>query len=142
VARPVGTTKIKFDPEKLELLERMAAVGMTVEQMANILGISHDTLQRYEKNDPEVNACIKRGRDNAIFEIAAVAFQAAKNPDNTADRCFWLKTRARWTEKSEIDMNVRGAPIIIHRPSDGSAEILTTEDDKPDANRNSGDRRR
>ncbi len=49
--------------EKLEVIEGWARDGLTDEQIAHNMGISHDTLYKYKKRYPEFAEALKKGKE-------------------------------------------------------------------------------
>lgn len=118
--------------EKLELIKGWARDGLTDEQIAHNMGISHDTLYKYKKRYPEFAEALKNGKEvidreveNALLKRALgyeyeEVTQERKNgnlvttkiitkqvkPDTTA-QIFWLKNRKpeQWRDTKEINMN-------------------------------------
>ena len=86
---------------------QMSIVGTRYEDIALVLGISHDTLTKYYKKELEL------GRIEANAAIAGTLFEKAKQGD-TSSMIFWLKTRAQWSEKNTTELTGEGgAPINI-----------------------------
>lgn len=76
-------------------VEELTAVGVSQEQIAEILNISADTLYKYYKT--ELNTAVSI----ANSKIAGKLYAKAMKGDN-ACMIFWLKTRARWTETQHV----------------------------------------
>ncbi len=55
--------------DKIHFIEKWARDGLTEKQIAKNLGISHDTLNKYKNNYPEMLDSIKRGRESCVTEI-------------------------------------------------------------------------
>ena len=93
------------DKDRL-LVKSLSAVGMPYEDISRKLKITSDTLVKYYKDELEL------GRADANAEIARTLYQQAKN-SNVAAMMFWLKTRARWTEKHQHEISgIDGQPIV------------------------------
>ena len=86
----------------------LSSVGTTYEDIAKVIGISHDTLTKYYR--PELD----RGRIDANAIIAGTLFKQAQE-GNTSAAIFWLKTRAQWkeTQKHEHGGDLDGSPIQV-----------------------------
>jgi len=85
----------------------LSKVGTRHEDIATLIGISHDTLTKYYKNE------LEKGRIEANAVIAGTLYEKAKQGD-TASMMFWLKTRAQWSEKNTTELTGEGgAPINI-----------------------------
>lgn len=72
-----------------------ATVGTRQEVMAEILGISVDTLQNYYRSELDTS------REKANAAVGGALYKKAMSGD-TASMIFWLKTRARWRETVDI----------------------------------------
>ena len=70
-------------------------VGSRQEVIAEILGISVDTLYRHYKAEMDT------AREKANASIGGALYKKAMGGDTTA-LIFWLKTRARWKETVDI----------------------------------------
>ena len=81
----------------LQRIERMAANGMTMEQIAGALGISDRTLYRAGKASSELAETIKRGRLLGIERVTE-KLQDLISEDNQAAVFFFLKCKAGWNE--------------------------------------------
>jgi transposase-like protein len=67
MARPSKyETEVK---DKLTLVQAWARDGLTNEQIAHNLGISHDTLYRYQKEHSEFSDALKRGKEVVDIEV-------------------------------------------------------------------------
>jgi hypothetical protein len=72
-----------------------ATVGTKQDVIAEILGISVDSLQRHYQAE------IDTSREKANASVGGALFKKAMGGDTTA-MIFWLKTRARWRETLDI----------------------------------------
>jgi len=91
---------------KLLELQRMAKIGMTMEQIANVHGMRVQTLyNRIEENSQLMDA-IKRGRGQGVNTITSKGFDMASSGDNTTMTIFWLKCQAGWKEPQVFELKV------------------------------------
>ena len=72
-----------------------ATVGSRQEPIAEVLGISVDTLQRHYRSELDTS------REKANASVGGALYNKAMGGDTTA-MIFWLKTRARWRETVDI----------------------------------------
>ena len=114
----------KFIPteDQRETVVGLKAVGTTDERIAEILGISADTLTKHFRYE------IENGLKSVLGRIANNLFRQALNGDTTA-AIFILKTRAKWSERIEVDRVDQPNVIIIDTtdkkgPDDYSDEEL------------------
>lgn len=101
MARPKGRSISKHPDFSYENLEKWAALGLNLKQMAAMLDVSNDTLERFCKEDPEVYAAIEKGRARAIISVTKTAYTLATDGKNPSMTMFWLKCRARWSEAAQ-----------------------------------------
>jgi transposase-like protein len=119
--------------EKLEVIEGWARDGLTDEQIAEKMGISHDTFYKYKKRYPEFSEALKKGKqvvdrevENKLLKRAlGYEYEEVKKelvdgemrvteiktkevkPDTTA-QIFWLKNRKpdTWRDTKNIEANI------------------------------------
>ena len=96
-------------PKEIDLdqVERLAAQGLSQEQIGHCLGIHRDTVTRRKKSDAEFAEALKRGQSKGIEQVANALFESAK-AGNTTAQIFFLKNRdpEKWSDKQQAD--VRG----------------------------------
>jgi len=90
-------------PEQRQIVQLHATIGTPQETIGRILGIDAKTLRKHYRDELDLAVA------KANATIGGALFNKAKNGD-TAAQIFWMKTRAQWREKQEID----------HTSSDGS----------------------
>lgn len=95
--------KIELDLEKVE---EYAGLGLTREEIALSLGISYSTLNRRIKESEDVDAAMKRGRTKANIKVGNALMKAIEGGNVTAI-IFYLKARAGWTEKQQIEAEIK-----------------------------------
>jgi len=86
--------------EEIELLARF----LTIEQIADYLGIGEKTFFCIRERQPEVSTAYKKGKMKAIVDIGNSLYSKAKDGDATS-QIFYLKTQAGWSEKQYLDIN-------------------------------------
>ena len=86
---------------------KLSIVGTRYEDIALVLGISHDTLTKHYKE------VLEKGRIEANAAVAGTLYEKAKQGD-TPSMIFWLKTRGQWSEKNTTELTGEGGmPINI-----------------------------
>ena len=90
-APPHEPTKASRDAVRL-----YAAMGTPQEDIGRLLKIDVKTLYKYYREELDL------GLVAANAQIGGALFKKAMGGDTTA-MIFWLKTRARWSEKQEIE---------------------------------------
>lgn len=108
----MAKTKV-IDYEKLYNLARM---GLSEEQIATSLGISASTITRRKRDDEQFDRALKAGRQEGITAVTNQLFTSATDPDkpNTSAAIFFLKNRAGWRDKAEVDANLTGSLAVDH----------------------------
>lgn len=106
-------------PEQVSQVEALASV-LSIEQVADYLGMSKTTFYAIMERDPAVCERYKKGKARAIGAVAQGLLKKARDGDTTS-AIFYLKTQAGWKEKQ--DDAVEQKPIEIRiidavRPSD------------------------
>ena len=86
-----------------QLVQLHSTIGTPQDTIANILGIDAKTLRKHYRDE------LDQAMARANAAVGGALFNKAKAGDTTA-MIFWMKTRAGWREKQEID----------HTSSDGS----------------------
>ena len=96
------------DPNTRKRVYELSSVGTTYEDIATSIGISSDTLTKYDQDE------LQKGRIDANALVAGTLFEQARE-GNTSAAIFWLKTRARWKETTqhEVAGNPDGAPVNV-----------------------------
>ena len=95
------TNNLKID---YEVVEKLAARGLTREQVALSLGISSRTLERRKKTDPNIEEAYMRGKAKGVATISNALFDKAKDGNVTA-QIFFLKCNG-WKENSETTIKI------------------------------------
>jgi predicted transcriptional regulator len=110
--------------DQISQVRRLASV-LTMEQIADFLGISEQTLRRRFHDSPKVLEAFKKGKGEALAGVATNLIQQARD-GNVAAAIFYLKTQGGWREKSEVDVTSNGKTIVpeitlhIVRPDDSA----------------------
>ena len=91
----------------LEELYSLAKIGLSEAQVAQSLGISQSTMTRRKQSDAEFDQALKAGQQAGITAVTSALFTGATNADKpaTAAQIFFLKNRARWTDRQEMDIS-------------------------------------
>lgn len=91
--------------DELRLVEHYTAIGMTQDEIALVMEVSVDSLQRHCRHQ------LDAGRLKVNAKVAAKLFDKAMKGD-TASIIFWMKSRAGWKERSVLEhTGPTGGPI-------------------------------
>lgn len=101
--------KREFD---LAHVERLAARGLSQQQIADSLGISRATVTRRMKADAAFEAAVKKGAATGVAVVANRLFEAAKD-GNIAACIFFLKARAGWRDRPDDDADDDTPPTPV-----------------------------
>lgn len=94
------------DESRLRVL-RGAALGITHEGLAGLLGISKATLAKHYQDE------LDRARDALIEEIGGAMYVKAKDGDVGAQK-YIMGCRAGWSEKTVQEIHGKdGGPVIL-----------------------------
>jgi hypothetical protein len=112
-------TRLLTDAE-IRQVETMAGIGLKVEQIAAVIGISKPSFDRRQADQPGVSDAIERGRAKAASSVLQTLFKMAVSGKCVAATIFWAKTREGWREKDSLEISwPNGAPLQSNK-----AEIL------------------
>lgn len=106
-----GRPPRSLTPEQVSQVEALASV-LSLEQVADYLGMSKTTFYAIMERDPAVCERYKKGKARAIGAVAQGLLKKARDGDTTS-AIFYLKTQAGWKEGMDKQ-------IIDHTSSDGS----------------------
>lgn len=99
-----------------QIVQLHATIGTAQELIADIIGIDAKTLRKHYRTE------LDHATAQANAAIGGALFNKAKGGDTTA-MIFWMKTRAGWKERQEVDhLSSDGTmtPIVQYQlPSNG-----------------------
>lgn len=109
-----GERRLRFD---LALVERMAAQGMTLNQIAAFFGVSRSELLARKQLADELAKAVERGKSIGIRAVSERLLQQASE-GNTIAAIFYLKTVAKWREADKLppDGDADRSPVKIYLP--------------------------
>lgn len=87
--------------EQRRTVKAMAGLGVPHDGIAVLLEIDPKTLRKY------FHAELERGSVEATAKVAQSLFQMATTGKNVAAAIFWMKARAGWREKHEVEVTAR-----------------------------------
>ncbi|MDB5411791.1 MAG: hypothetical protein JWR10_126 [Rubritepida sp.] len=112
----------RFDPtdEQRRLVRMMAGCGIPQADIAKYLRIDVKTLRKHLRDE------IDMGSIEATTKVAQSLFRMATEGKNTAAAIFWMKARAGWREKHDIEISgkdgsaITGIGIVTNDPVEAS----------------------
>lgn len=140
-----------YRPEFTALVEKLAKLGATDEEIADVLGVSETTLGRWKRTLVEFSDALKRGKILADANVADRLYQRALGfehddvdirvvggkirktkirkiyPPDTAAAFIWLKNRRAWRDKADI------VPTDEPPPKSVTVTVQDASEPEPDA---------
>lgn len=102
MARP----RFEITPKMIAQIEQLAGYGLTVPQIAAVIGCDERTFRLKKATEETVFAAFQKGKAKAQGLIGKSLFEKALKGDTSAI-IWWEKTRAGRSEpKQQIDMTV------------------------------------
>ena len=98
-----GRPEIEID---LKQVEKLAAIGLNEQQVADSLGICGDTMRSRKSKYPEFIEALKRGKAKGIATVANNLFEQSKD-GNVSAGIFFMKNRAGWSDKQDIHQETK-----------------------------------
>jgi len=95
--KPCGRKQHAPTDAERQLVQLHATVGTTQDMIARVIGIDKKTLRLHYRDELDLSMA------KANATIGGALFNKAKGGD-TASMTFWLKTRARWRETSDVNL--------------------------------------
>ena len=78
-------------------VKALAGFGIREDEISVYIGIAPKTLRKYYREE------LDTGHINANAAVARSLYNQAVNGGNTAAAIFWLKSRANWREKTDVN---------------------------------------
>lgn len=114
-----GRPKVELTPEQIKEVEELAS-SLTIEDIADHLGISEKTFRNLKNRNEEVLTAYKKGFRNKIIKYNKLLEAKAEGSNTDADTSaiiFFLKTQAKWStspkEKINIDLPKDATPVEL-----------------------------
>ena len=127
---PGGRPRLEFD---LRQVEELARIGCTEEDMAAVLGISVDTIQRRKRTCPEFCGVIEKGR--ASLRNSLRRLQVKKALEGNTTMLIWLgKQLLGQSDRQRAELTgAGGEPLlpqgVIYLPRGRSVDEPVREDE-------------
>lgn len=128
--KKIGRTTYKFTDKDLKTIEKLAAEGDTIEEIAAEFGMGQSTFYAKKSGDERVLGAYQKGVRASKKKVRKrlMDFIDSKVNDSVSFNAtkFWLACRDGWTEKRDIDLqNSDGslAPKVIFEVIDSRANV-------------------
>lgn len=76
----------------------LAGFGVVQDEIAKFIGIDSKTLRKHYRNELDI------GHIRANAAVARSLFKQATEDGNVAAQIFWMKARAGWREKQDVNV--------------------------------------
>lgn len=114
-----------LESENLVLLEGWKRNGLTDKQIAENMGISVNTLNKWKQRFVQIRQALKIGHESANYAVERKLFQKAMNGNTTA-MIFWLKNN--WRSKyNDSQLSPEELALAQERRRKAKAEADITE---------------
>ena len=92
---------MQFEPtdEQRRTVRAMSGFGIPQPDIATHVGIDPKTLRKWFREE------LDRGSIEATAKVAQSLFRMATEGNNVAAAIFWMKARAGWREKQQIELS-------------------------------------
>ena len=105
----------KFEPtdEQRRLVHAMSGLGIPQQDIATHLKIDAKTLRLHFRHE------LDQGSIDATIKVSQSLFQMATTGKNVAAAIFWMKARAGWREKQQVEVEHSGEvrqSYVIYAP--------------------------
>lgn len=96
-----------YRPGMAETAFKLALLGLTDAQMANLFGVVESTFHKWKHDHPDFAEQLYKGKDLADAEVAASLYRSACTGDTRAAE-FWLSRRRRdlFGDQKQVDLNI------------------------------------
>lgn len=99
--RKPGKLTISYSEDKIKLIETLAGVGASEEEIANHIGISPRSFRNHKKQVPEIQVALDKGKSLGNVNVKKAAYQMAVSQRHPNMTQFWLRSRCGWDDKAE-----------------------------------------
>jgi transcriptional regulator with XRE-family HTH domain len=97
----------------LRVVEELASLGLTEQQIADSLGISRSTLSRRKTDDETFDTALRKGKAQATVKVTSALMTEVEKGSLRAI-IFYLKCRAGWREEEPEIKEIPPLTISIH----------------------------
>lgn len=114
-----------LENENLVLLEGWKRNGLTDKQIAENMGISVNTLDKWKRRFVQIRQALKIGHESANYAVERKLFQKAMNGNTTA-MIFWLKNN--WRDKyNDSELSPEERKLAVARMKKLEAETKNVQ---------------
>jgi hypothetical protein len=108
--------------ESRGLVTLLAGFGVPQPMICRQVGpVTEKTLRRHYATE------LALGAAQATSKVAETLYKQATSGANTAATIFWLKVRAGWSEKVQVEGDLKASGSVEHRHSGEVSVVMTAE---------------
>src|SRR5450631_2365525 len=110
-----------FEPtdEQRRTVKAMSGFGVPQPDIATHIGIDPKTLRKWFRDE------LDRGSIEATTKVAQSLFRMATEGNNVAAAIFWMKARAGWREKQQVELSgPDGGPVHVFEDTREPLELV------------------
>lgn len=112
--RKTRKDKISFSQKEISQIEAMAGLGLTREDICNVLGVSSDTLlRRLNEGNEQLAAALKRGKAIAKVNVSQKLYNKAVEGNPSMIK-FYMTHQGGWGKKKEYQYDEYGMPYLSY----------------------------
>ena len=111
-----GRPAKKFTEEQRETILAMARVGITHVKIAEVMGTTNKTLRKHCQKELDFGSLL------ATAAVGSKLYDLAID-GNVAACIFWMKARAGWTERSELNIKDATPPLTLEDRADAGKRL-------------------
>ena len=123
----MGRPAFEMTDKILGQIELLAGYGLTLPQIAAVIGIAEPTLYAKKTNNSIVNKALAAGRAKAEAKVGKSLYERAVDGDVAAIR-WWEMTRAKRSSEARIEQKTESRVTVAVQP-DWRALLGTPPDD-------------
>ena len=103
--KKVGRPKVELTAGQIKEVEELASY-LTINQIADYLGISEDTFHEIKKRDSRVFRAYKKGKAKGIRHVSGKLRELIDSGDSSAT-IFFMKTQGGWSAENSKKLKVK-----------------------------------
>jgi hypothetical protein len=104
-ATNMARKKTEIGPNEIRQIEELAGYGLTMVQIAAVIGIADRTMRDHKAENPEIAAALQRGKAKAAAKVGRALFHRACDGDVPAIR-WWEMTREGRSERQQTESKI------------------------------------
>ena len=98
--------RTEITEKEVMTIQRMAGLGMSIEQIGHCMGIAKATFNKRLANDKKFLEHVEVGRTETIRKVSETAYELAVSGKVPTMTMFWLKCRAGWNDQPAVNIFV------------------------------------